>query len=83
MPAKRKDEGLLNEGIRAREVMLVKPNGDREVMRTKDAIELAYDENLDLVLVAPNAKPPVAKSSASIAALSAASSAAFSALTSA
>lgn len=61
MPAKRKDEGLLNEGIRAREVMLVKPNGDREVMRTKDAIELAYDENLDLVLVAPNAKPPVAK----------------------
>lgn len=61
MPAKRKDDGLVNEGIRAREVMLVKPNGDRAVMRTRDAIELAYDEDLDLVLVAQNAKPPVAK----------------------
>lgn len=30
-------------------------------MRTKDALNEAYDKNLDLVLVAPGAKPPVAK----------------------
>jgi translation initiation factor IF-3 len=31
------------------------------VMRTRDAINMAYDKGLDLVLVAPGAKPPVAK----------------------
>lgn len=30
-------------------------------MPTKDALELAYSKKLDLILVAPNANPPVAK----------------------
>jgi len=30
-------------------------------MSAKDALEKAYDEDLDLVLVAPNANPPVCK----------------------
>ncbi|MDK2899962.1 MAG: translation initiation factor [Thermosipho sp. (in: thermotogales)] len=31
------------------------------VMPTQKALELAYSQKLDLILVAPNAKPPVAK----------------------
>lgn len=62
MPAKSKDEHLLNEGIRSREVMLITDTGEKKgVINTRDAIEMAYDRDLDLVLVAPNAKPPVAK----------------------
>ena len=30
-------------------------------MSSKEALEIAYDENLDLVLISPQAKPPVAK----------------------
>lgn len=33
----------------------------KQVMNTRAAINMAYDKGLDLVLVAPNAKPPVAK----------------------
>ncbi len=61
-PAKRKDEGLVNEGIRAREVMVITDTGDKlGVIQTRNALNMAYDKNLDLVLVAPGAKPPVAK----------------------
>jgi translation initiation factor IF-3 len=61
-PAKRKDDGLLNEGIRAREVMVITDTGEKlGVMNKYKAIEMAYDRNLDLVVVAPGAKPPVAK----------------------
>ncbi len=62
MPAKSKDEHLLNEGIRAREVMLITDDGEKKgVISTREAINMAYDRDLDLVLVAPHAKPPVAK----------------------
>ena len=62
MPAKRKDEGLVNEEIRAREVMVITDTGEKlGVISTKEALNLAWDKNLDLVLVAPSAKPPVAK----------------------
>lgn len=30
-------------------------------MSSKEALEIAYEENLDLVLISPQAKPPVAK----------------------
>ncbi len=33
----------------------------KTVMNTRAAVSMAYDRGLDLVLVAPNAKPPVAK----------------------
>lgn len=34
---------------------------NRSVMNTRDAMNMAFDRGLDLVLVAPTAKPPVAK----------------------
>ncbi len=53
---------LLNEGIRAREVRLIDQNGEQLGIKTKnEALEIATRVNLDLVLVAPNAKPPVAR----------------------
>lgn len=52
----------MNEGIRQREVMVITDTGEQlGVMNTRKAMNLAYDKDLDLVLVAPGAKPPVAK----------------------
>ena len=52
----------VNEKIRAREVRLIDSNGDQlGVKSLKDAMEIALTRNLDVVLVAPNAKPPVAR----------------------
>jgi len=62
MPAKRKDDGLVNESIRARQVMVITDTGEKlGVMNTREAMNLAWDKNLDLVVVAAGAKPPVAK----------------------
>lgn len=62
LPAKRKDDSILNEGIRLREVMVITDTGEQlGIMNTRTAVNLAYDKDLDLVLVAPGAKPPVAK----------------------
>lgn len=53
---------LLNEGIRARELRLIDQNGEQLGIKTKiEALEIASRVNLDVVLVAPNAKPPVAR----------------------
>ncbi|KRM88315.1 translation initiation factor IF-3 [Lacticaseibacillus thailandensis DSM 22698 = JCM 13996] len=53
---------MVNDGIRAREVRLIAENGDQLGVKSKqDALKLADDANLDLVLVAPKAKPPVAR----------------------
>ncbi|MFB5662951.1 translation initiation factor IF-3 [Alteribacillus sp. HJP-4] len=52
----------VNDGIRAREVRLIDANGDQLGVKSKsDALDLATKANLDLVLVAPNAKPPVCR----------------------
>jgi len=61
VPKKNRDESILNEGIRAREVMLIQENGERGIINTREAVNMAFDKGLDLVLVAPTAKPPVAK----------------------
>jgi len=62
VPAKRKDEGLVNEDIRSREVMVITDTGEKlGVMNTRAAMNLAWEKELDLVVVAPTAKPPVAK----------------------
>lgn len=53
---------MVNEGIRARELRVIDANGDQLGIKTKtEALEIAARRNLDLVLVAPNAKPPVAR----------------------
>jgi translation initiation factor IF-3 len=51
----------VNETIRAREVRVVFPDGEMEVLPTHVGIEKAKALGLDLVVVAPTAQPPVAK----------------------
>lgn len=53
---------MINEQIRDREVRLVGEDGEQlGVMTSKDAQKLAEDAGLDLVKIAPTAKPPVCK----------------------
>src|SRR4051794_22322106 len=55
-------EPRINDRIRVPEVRLVGPNGEQVgIVRVEDALRLAEEANLDLVEVAPMAKPPVAK----------------------
>jgi translation initiation factor IF-3 len=51
----------VNEGIMIPNVRAVFPDGTAEVMPTAVAVRKAQAMGLDLVLVAPNAIPPVAK----------------------
>jgi len=52
----------INEEIRAKEVRIVGEDGEQlGVMATTKALELAYEKDLDLVLMAPNAEPPVCR----------------------
>jgi translation initiation factor IF-3 len=53
---------MINEQIRDKEVLLIAENGDKlGIMPTKDALQLAKEAELDLVKIAPTAKPPVCK----------------------
>jgi len=53
---------LLNGGIRSREVRVISDTGEQlGILSTRDALNQASNKGLDLVLVAPTAKPPVAK----------------------
>jgi translation initiation factor IF-3 len=53
---------MVNDGIRAREVRLIGQNGDQLGIKSRqEALELATNVNLDLVMVAPTAKPPVCR----------------------
>jgi translation initiation factor IF-3 len=55
-------EPRINERIRVPEVRLVGPAGEQVgVVRIEDALRLAAESDLDLVEVAPQAKPPVCK----------------------
>nr|WP_273120220.1 translation initiation factor IF-3 [Actinomyces dentalis] len=52
----------MNERIRVPEVRLVGPSGEQVgVVRVEDALRLAEEADLDLVEVAPDARPPVCK----------------------
>ena len=55
-------EPRINDRIRVPEVRLVGPAGEQVgVVRIEDALRLAAEADLDLVEVAPTAKPPVCK----------------------
>ena len=55
-------EMMGNDGIRARELRLIGSDGEQLGVKTKsEALQIAEAANLDLVLVAPTAKPPVAR----------------------
>ena len=57
-----KQELLINEEIKCKEVRLVGADGNPlGIMSSADALEEAYAKNLDLVLIAPKAEPPVCK----------------------
>ena len=53
---------MINEQIRDKEVRLIGENGEQlGIMSAKDAYKMARDAELDLVKIAPAAKPPVCK----------------------
>lgn len=53
---------MINERIRDREVRVIGEDGEQlGVMSSRDALKLAKEAELDLVKVAPGAKPPVCK----------------------
>ena len=57
-----KQELPINGQIREKEVQLIGQNGEKlGVVSTKEALEIAGESNLDLVLVSPNSKPVVCK----------------------
>ncbi len=53
---------MINEQIRDREVRVIGDNGQQlGIMSAKEAMKLAQEAELDLVKIAPTAKPPVCK----------------------
>jgi translation initiation factor IF-3 len=61
-PEPRITEPRINDRIRVPEVRLVGPAGEQVgIVRIEDALRLAQESDLDLVEVAPQARPPVAK----------------------
>ena len=60
--ANNKDNMMINEQIKAREVLVIGPNGEQVGIKPiQDARTLASYASLDLVLISPNANPPVCK----------------------
>ena len=52
----------INEEIRIREVRVTSATGEQlGIMATRDALRMAEEQHLDLVEVAPKAKPPVCR----------------------
>ena len=50
---------MINEQIRDREVRLIGENGEQlGIMSVREAMKLAEEAELDLVKIAPTAKPP-------------------------
>ena len=57
-----KEGPVANEDIQSSEVQLIDTEGVIQgAIRTSDALALAQEQGLDLVLIAPNSVPPVAK----------------------
>ena len=57
---KLKNQYRVNEQIRVREVRIVGDEG-ATVMSTRDALDLARQQGVDLVEISPNAQPPVCR----------------------
>lgn len=56
------NEDLVNESIRFKEVLVIGPKGEQlGIMMRREALEKAYEYELDLLCVAPNGNPPVCK----------------------
>ena len=57
---KMKSQYRINEQIRVREVRIVGDNGS-SVVPTRDALNMAREQGVDLVEISPNANPPVCR----------------------
>ncbi|MBO5131182.1 MAG: translation initiation factor IF-3 [Romboutsia sp.] len=55
-------ELAINEQIREKEIRVISNDGEQlGIMPTKEAQSMAKSKNLDLVMISPNAQPPVCK----------------------
>ena len=60
--ANNKNNMLINDQIKVKEVLVIGPNGEQVGVKSiQDALTLASYAALDLVLISPNANPPVCK----------------------
>ncbi len=56
------NDDLVNEKIRFKEVLVIGPEGEQLGIKTRrEALDLAFEAELDLLCVAPTAQPPVCK----------------------
>ena len=56
------NDDLVNEKIKFKEVMVIDADGEKlGIKMRREALEIAYNQNLDLLCVAPKAVPPVCK----------------------
>ena len=56
-----KDTNLINDEIRASEVRLVGDNVEQGIYPLEKALKIAEEQELDLILIAPQAQPPVCR----------------------
>ena len=62
MPVKNENLDLVNENIKFEKLLVIDENGEQLGLLSKnEAIDMAYERDYDLVVVAPKANPPVAK----------------------
>ena len=55
-------ELMINEQIRDKEIRLIGEEGEQlGIMSSKDALKMAKEAGLDLIKIAPTAKPPVCR----------------------
>ena len=62
MPAIKEKENRINEEIRDKELRIIDQDGQMiGIMSREEALKMAEERELDLVLISPNAVPPVAR----------------------
>ena len=61
MAGKKEDTNLINDEIRASEVRLVGENVEQGIYSLNEALKIAEEQELDLILIAPQAEPPVCR----------------------
>ena len=52
---------IMNEKIKEKEIRVNDDNGPLGIMSSKEALDIAEERELDLVMISPNANPPVCK----------------------
>lgn len=61
MAGKKEDTNAINDEIRASEVRLVGDNVEQGIYPIDEALKIAEGQGLDLILIAPQAEPPVCR----------------------